>query len=64
MNEIQHNVDRLAEIIANYVGVNELPYSLLEDLEQLWPSLKASESLQNFWSERFNRAKKMTTQFV
>lgn len=59
--DIQDNIDRLAEIVANYVVVNELPYSLLEDLEQLWPSLKASESLQNFWNERFNRAKTMTT---
>lgn len=33
MNEIQHNIDRLAEIIANYVRVNDIGFDALTALE-------------------------------
>lgn len=36
MNEIQQNIDRLAEIIANYVGVNDIGYDTLTILEPLF----------------------------
>lgn len=63
-SEVQQNVDRLCQIIANYVRLNDLPYSLLEDLDELWPKLKASESNKEYWDDSFTRAKKLTTKFV
>lgn len=36
MNDIQHNIDRFAEIVANYVGTEDIGYDALAILEPLF----------------------------
>lgn len=64
MNEIQHNIDRLAEIIANYVRVNDIGFDALTALEPVVNQLRASESNWNFLNDSFSRAMKNTKKFV
>lgn len=64
MDEIQRNIDRLAQIIANYVGVNDIGYDALDALQPAFDWIKAGESSRAFWNERFGRAKKQTKKFV
>lgn len=64
MNDIQHNIDRLAEIVANYVGTQDIGYDALAILEPLFDQLKPDETLRAFWNERFARAMRLTKKFV
>lgn len=64
MIQTQENIDRLVQIIANYVGVNDIGWDALETLEPLFEQLKTNESLRAFWNEQFSRAKKQTKKFI
>ena len=61
-SEVQQNVDRLCQIIANYVGVYDIGYDALDALSGLCSVLGAHD-LEKFWDERFTRAMKNTRSF-
>ena len=58
MEDIQENIDRLVEIVANYVGVNDIGYDALVELQPLFTQLAPDPSLEAFWAERFSKALK------
>lgn len=56
MSKTQENIDRLAEIISNYVRTNDVGASCLAALDQLYESLHVSSDLKNWWRDCFDRA--------
>ena len=60
--EVQQNIDRLCQIIANYVGVYDIGYDALDALSGLY-SVLGAHGLDKFWDERFTRAMKNTRSF-
>ena len=55
---VQDDIDRLATIIANYVGVYQVGEGALSELEQLCERLGVSKYFENFWRDRFEKAHK------
>ena len=61
---MQQNVDRLLEIICNYVAMNDIGYDNIVKLENLHSELHGSKNLENFWKNRFLKAKVDTKNFT
>ena len=58
--EQQENTDRLAEIIANFVGVNDIGFDNIAVVDDWFNQINPDPIIRNFWNDRIAKALRET----